>query len=81
MFLKFEDLKANPEEFLTSILLHFKELGLDITIDFKWINKFIDENQSFFIKNEEISLSHKEIKFIEKEISETLKTLKLNYTP
>ena len=81
LFLKFEDLKANPEEFLSSILLHFKELGLDITIDFKWINKFIDENQSFFVKNEEISLSQKEIKFIEKEISETLKTLKLNYTP
>ena len=81
MFLKIEDLNANPEEFFSSILLHFKELGVDIGIDFKWINKFIDENQSFFNKNEEITLSNKEIKFIEKEIGETLKNLNLNYTP
>lgn len=81
IIIKYEELMKNPFDFFSTIILHFKEKGENIEVDYNLINQFIDHNKCLFTKNREIELSNKEIKQIDKHVNNTMHDLNLSYSP
>ena len=73
MLIPYLDIIKNPEETLNNLLYHIKENGLNIPINFDYVEEFIKNNSdlfSFEIENE--SLSNKEKKMISNVLDEDI---------
>ena len=81
LLLSYEDIFRDPLDFFASIVIHLKENGISINVDYELIRKFIDSNQSYFMQTSQIDLSNKEIKQINGVIGEVLQSNKLSYHP
>ena len=81
LILSYEDIFIDPLDFFASIVIHYKEKGLPINVDYELIKKFIDSNQNYFTKPSPDDLSNKEIKQINGVIGEILQSNNLSYRP
>lgn len=81
LVLKYDELINNPFDFFSTIILHFKDKGVNIEVKYDLIQEFVDRNQSLFEGENKIDISNKEIKQIKNIISETLEDLELLYEP
>ena len=81
LILKYDELINNPFDFFSTIILHFKDKGVNIEVKYDLIQEFVDRNQSLFEGENKIDISNKEIKQIKNIISETLEDLELLYEP
>lgn len=81
LILKYDELISNPFDFFSTIILHFKDKGVNIEVKYDLIQEFVDRNQSLFEGENKIDISNKEIKQIKNIISETLEDLELLYEP
>ena len=81
LLLSYEDIFHDPLDFFASIIIHFKEKGLSISVDYELIKKFIDTNQKYFIQPSQSDLSNKEIKQINGVLGEFLQSNNLSYRP
>ena len=81
LIIKYEDLKSNPFDSFSTIILHFKEKGVNVDVDYNLINQFIDDNQNYFFSKSCAEISNKEIKQIDKHIGQTISDLNLFYSP
>ena len=53
--IKYEDLCQNTEEELISLIFHLKQSGLELDIDYNFIDKFVSENPIKKVTYEELS--------------------------
>ena len=81
LLLSYEDIFSDPLDFFASIVIHFKEKGLPMNVDYELIKTFIDSNQNYFIKPISDDLSNKEIKQINGVIGEFLQSNNIFYQP
>lgn len=81
LILSYEDIFIDPLDFFASIVIHFKEKGLPISVDYELIKKFMDSNQNYFTKPSMSDLSNKELKQINGVIGEILQLNNLPYRP
>ena len=81
LILKYEELVNNPFDFFSTIILHLKDKGVNIDVQYDLIQKFVSNNQNLFKEENNIEISNKEIKQITNTISDVLKDLELNYEP
>lgn len=81
LLLNYEEIFRDPLDFFASIVIHFKEKGLPISVDYELIKKFIDTNQKNFTQPIQSDLSNKEIKQINGVIGDFLQSNKLSYRP
>ena len=73
MLIPYLDIIENPEETLNNILYHIKENGLNIPINFDYVEEFIKNNSDFFsFEIENDSLSNKEKKMISNVLDEDI---------
>ena len=81
LLLYYEDIFHDPLDFFASIVIHFKEKGLPMNVDYELIKKFIDSNQNYFTQPSPGDLSNKEIKQINGVIGEFLQSNNISYQP
>lgn len=81
LLLSYEEIYRDPLDFFASIVIHFKEKGLPLSVDYELIKKFIDTNQKYFTQPSQSDLSNKEIKQINGVIGDFLQSNKLSYRP
>ena len=81
LLLSYEDIFRDPLDFFASIVIHFKEKGLPMNVDYELIKKFIDSNQNYFEQPSPSDLSNKEIKQINGVIGEFLQSNNISYQP
>ena len=73
MLIPYHDIIDNPEETLNNILYHIKENGLNIPINFDYVEEFIKNNSDFFsFEIENDALSNKEKKMISNVLDEDI---------
>ena len=70
IFIKKEDFKSNPAETYANLILHLRQSGEEIPLDYKLIDQYIEDQSSDDTNDEIEELSNNETKFIQRNCSD-----------